>query len=408
MLCRAAKDAAHPATYRGRRGSHWNSEEDSVAPIRKRVTLIASAVSAAVVTMALVHAVAPSKPAARPVAETAPAPADAHAFHTPSTPEATEPPPPPVTTEPAPATKGPEKPKEPEAEPTNPGTLTRTILHGPYDVPAAVGDKDGRSRDIIELGVETPCGDCYITSIKPDMVYADGSEANVDTGPGLHHFLLTSQFRSDPTCGANLPNPSVFLGERFAAAGNERTEIRMPLGYGLYNAGLHRWNMASDFMNHAEEPKSVFVKITYEYVPASAGELKTVRPVWLDVAPCRSVRDTYQVPAGGSTETSDWEVNVPGRVIGLGGHSHNSSVNVKATNLSTGEVICDSVVKYGESRRFVNIHGEKEVSSLSKCTGTPLTTVEEGQTVRLESTYKTKEAIPDAMGIMVMYVEGDE
>lgn len=378
-----------------------------MASTRKRVTVAASAISAAVVTMALVYAVAPSTPAATPVAETAPAPADAHAFHS-SAPEEAAPEettPTPATSAPAPATKGPEKPKAPEAEPTNPGTLTRTILHGPYEVPAAVGDKDGRSRDIIELGIETPCGDCYITSIKPDMVYADGSEANVDTGPGLHHFLLTSQFRSDPTCGTSVPNPSVFLGERFAAAGNERTEIEMPLGYGLYNAALHRWNMASDFMNHAEQPKTVFVKITYEYVPASAGELKRLRPVWLDVAPCRSVRDTYKVPAGGSTETWDWEVDVPGRVIGLGGHSHNRGVNVKATNLSTGEVLCDSVVRYGESRRYVNIHGEKEVSSLRKCLGTPLTTLAEGQTVRVESTYKTDEAIPDAMGIMVMYME---
>ncbi|GAA4703417.1 hypothetical protein Prum_021040 [Phytohabitans rumicis] len=290
----------------------------------------------------------------------------------------------------------------------NPGTLTRTIRHGPYEVPAAVGDKDGRSRNIIELGIETPCGDCYITSIKPDMLYADGSVANVDTGPGLHHFLLTNQFRSDPVCGRSLPNPSVFLGERFAAAGNERTEIAMPLGYGYYNDGLHRWNMASDFMNHAEEPKTVYVEITYEYVPDDVAELKRLRPVWLDVAPCGSVRDIYEVPAGGSTETWDWEVDVPGRVIGLGGHSHMGGVNVKATNVSTGEVICDSVVRYGETPRYINIHGEEEVSSLKRCIGTPVTTLERGQTVRVESTYETDEAIPDAMGIMVAYIEEEE
>lgn len=370
---------------------------------RKRVVVAAVVAACTALALVLAQAVAAlGRPAAVPVAERAPATPAPVIRPTVGTAATT---PAPVTSAPARAPDGSNQRRKPQPARTNPGTLTKTILHGPYEVPAAVGDKDGRSRDIIELGIETPCGDCYITSIKPDMVYADGSVANVDTGPGLHHFLLTSQFRSDPVCGQSLPNPSVFLGERFAAAGNERTEIALPLGYGIYNAALHRWNMASDFMNHAEQPKTVYVKITYQYVPAATARLKEVRPVWLDVAPCGSVRDIYRVPAGGSTETRDWVVNVPGRVIGLGGHSHLGGVNVKATNLNTGEVICDSVVRYGENRRYINIHGEPEVSSLRRCIGTPLTTVERGQTVRLESTYRTDKEIPDAMGIMVVYIE---
>ncbi|MEJ3748884.1 hypothetical protein WEI85_37125 [Actinomycetes bacterium KLBMP 9797] len=374
---------------------------------RKRAMLTATAAVAASATLlALVYGGdSPDELAVRPVAEATPALPEAGAGPT-STAEPPEPEPSPENGKPeVPEERDEPEPEETEPETGNPGALTKTIRHGPYEVPAAVGDQDGRSRDIIELGIETPCGDCYITSITPNMVYEDGSVANVDTGPGLHHFLLTSQFRADPVCGQSLPNPSVFLGERFAAAGNERTVIAMPTGYGIYNAPLHRWNMASDFMNHAEEVKEVYVEITYEYVPASTAKLKELRPVWLDVAPCGSVRDTYQVPAGGSTETWDWEVNVPGRVIALGGHAHNGSVNVKATNLSTGETICDSVVGYGEKPEFVNIHGEKEVSSLKKCLGTPVTTLERGQTVRLATTYETEAAIPDAMGIMVVYIE---
>lgn len=35
-----------------------------------------------------------------------------------------------------------------------------------------------------------PCANCYLTGVKPDLTYADGSSANYDTGVTLHHAVL--------------------------------------------------------------------------------------------------------------------------------------------------------------------------------------------------------------------------
>jgi hypothetical protein len=52
----------------------------------------------------------------------------------------------------------------------------------------------------------------FTPEFKPDLVYGDGSRANMDTGPMLHHMVLTSQFRRDATCGSTLLG---LAGERF-------------------------------------------------------------------------------------------------------------------------------------------------------------------------------------------------
>ncbi|MBI2711230.1 MAG: hypothetical protein HYX34_16305, partial [Actinobacteria bacterium] len=97
---------------------------------------------------------------------------------------------------------------------------TKTIRYGSYTIPAASGGTMGMLKNKLNLWISKPCTNCYITSMTPNLVYADGSKANVANGPVLHHMVLASQFRSDPTCGSNLLG---LVGERFFASGNERT-----------------------------------------------------------------------------------------------------------------------------------------------------------------------------------------
>lgn len=307
---------------------------------------------------------------------------------------------------------GPAAPAPPAAESgekarqaKNPGTQTATILYGPMSVPAAVGETDGRSKNKIDRNVVMPCKDCFLTRVAPSMVYGDGTNANVDTGPGLHHFVMLNDKGTDATCGGTFPNPAMFLGERFAAAGNERTIIEMPATYGYPIAADSNITMISDLMNHAEEEKTIYIKVEYDFVPKAAAPTMTpVRPVWMDVAPCSSILDTYKVDKGPSTTASEWEVNVPGKVVAMGGHLHNDGITLTATNKSTGEVLCDSKAAYGTKKEFVNIHGEAELSEMKSCVADPVATVKRGEKIELAGKYDSSIPRDDVMGIMVTYI----
>ncbi len=46
-----------------------------------------------------------------------------------------------------------------------------------------------------------PCTNCFLLEFQPDLVYADGTSANLDTGMMLHHAVFFAAGRQDPTCG---------------------------------------------------------------------------------------------------------------------------------------------------------------------------------------------------------------
>ena len=271
-----------------------------------------------------------------------------------------------------------------------------TVRYGPFDIPAGTMDAPGTIENRLLLGVTKPCSGCYITSMAPNLIYADGSEANTDTGVMLHHTVLASAFRSDPTCGSNALG---LIGQRFFAAGNERTVIDVPSGYGYYVGSFDSWNMVVDLMNHSMQTKTVYITITYTWTKTTQTR---VTPVWLDVDQCGD--SEYAIPAGMSDTHWDWRVNVPGKIVGIGGHLHDGGVRIEATNESTGASICDSVAAYGERPGYVDDMGMMHLSSMSKCVADPVATVATNQTVRIHSIYDAMAPAYDAMGIMVAFV----
>jgi hypothetical protein len=249
-----------------------------------------------------------------------------------------------------------------------------------------------------------PCQDCYITGIQADLVYADGTIANHHTSAMLHHMVLLNTARPDATCPrSRVPGPTsrVASGERFYAAGNERTPLTLPDGYGYRINRTDRLFGVIDLGNHSHSMAQTFyVKVTYTVTTST---LTQARPVWLDLGPCGS--SLYSIPAGYSDTHLDWTVNVPGRVVYLGGHQHDEGVRIEAT-LETPQgstSICDSVAGYGETPEFIDHHGGVHLSSMSTCVG-DVATLTEGQKVRVHSIYDSQTAHDDVMGIMFMYI----
>jgi Stress up-regulated Nod 19 len=271
-------------------------------------------------------------------------------------------------------------------------TSTKTVRYGPFTIPAGTATDPGMVHNKLLLGVARPCVDCHITSFKPDLVYGDGTRATMDSGPMLHHAVLTSQWRPDATCAGSWLG---LAGERFFASGNERTAISFPAGYGYRVRYYDSWNLLVDLMNHSTSSKTVYVQISFTMRP-SWETVKRVRPVWLDIDQCGD--SEYSIPAGYSDTHRDWTVNVPGKVVAMLGHVHGHGIAVEATNESKGGVsICRSEATLDPN----DVHS---VLAMSTCTGDPVATVSQGQTVRLHSEYQSSHPADDVMGIMLGYI----
>jgi hypothetical protein len=278
------------------------------------------------------------------------------------------------------------------AAPAEATTYTKAVRYGPFALPAGTDTAPGMVHNQLRLAVGRPCLACSITSFTPDLVYADGSRATMDSGAMLHHFVLTSQFNRDATCGSTWLG---LAGERLFASGDERTAIAFPAGYGYRVRWYDSWNLLVDLMNHSTSAKTVYVQVTYTYRPPWES-VKPLKPVWLDIDQCGD--SEYSIPVGSSDTHWDWNVNVPGRVVAAVGHVHGHGVAVEATNTSRGGTsICKSVATLHPT----DVH---RVQEMTTCTGDPLAHVQAGETVRLHSMYQTAHAADDVMGIMLMWI----
>jgi stress up-regulated protein Nod 19 len=289
---------------------------------------------------------------------------------------------------------------------------TTTIDYGPYTIPAGNGDPHdhdnmGHLENTIVTNVAKPCTGCTLIGVTPDLVYTDGKKATISEGPMLHHAMFAAQSsgKSDVTCAGKGPG---LLGERFFAAGDERTGVdltSLPYGYKINSS--ETWNMVYDLMNWATTSKAVKIRMTYKYGTGSDHTGRApLRPVWLDQAQC-TLDSLISVPIGFSDTHYDWKATFSGKLIAAAGHIHDHGINDELTNQSTGgTLLCNSVAGYG-GPGYETPDGRKHISSMSTCTGNPIATISKKQTLRLHTIYNVPEGheeIDDAMGIMIAYI----
>lgn len=285
-------------------------------------------------------------------------------------------------------------PAEFEAELTEPaGVRSKTVTYGPFHVHASAGGH-GHGMNFFLANAERPCSNCYIVGMAPDLVYGDDSTANYDTGAMLHHAVLFNAAEPDATC---LGTPLGNIGERFFAAGNERTTFTLPSGYGYRVSPGDTWRFLADLMNMSDQMQALHVRVTYFYVPAPAA-LEPVIPVWLDINNCGNSQ--YSIPAGHSDTHWDYEVPpaLEGSFVAMGGHLHDDGVEINVTN--DGEMLCNSRAGYGQNPAYMG-----HLESMSGCAGDPLARVEAGDTLRLHSIYDSAHAQHDVMGIVLGYLD---
>jgi hypothetical protein len=279
------------------------------------------------------------------------------------------------------------------ARPAQAATSKRVVRYGPFTIPGGTATDPGMIHNRLLFGVTRPCVDCHITGFEPDLIDQNGASVNMDSGPMLHHMVLTSQWRRDATCAGSWLG---LAGERLFASGNERTKVAFPAGYGYRVRYYDSWNLLVDLMNHSTTSKTVYVQVTFTIRP-SWESVKRLKPVWLDIDQCGD--SEYAIPAGFSDTHWDWNVNVPGRIVAMIGHLHGHGVAIEARKgtQEDGELIC-------RSDATLDPMDPHRVLSMGTCVGDPVATVASGEVVRLHSMYQSSHPADDVMGIMLGYI----
>jgi plastocyanin len=209
--------------------------------------------------------------------------------------------------------------------PPNGGNTSLHFEIGPFDI------QPGQNTIDYIAPIPQPMMNGWITSFKANLRFADGTIPGVDV-IHLHHGVWLNMSGKDAT--ANLP-------ERFFAAGEEKTTMKLPSPYGYRYRNTDVWTL--NYMLHNLTPAARKVWVTYDVdiIPDTSVAAKYVipaRPIWMDVQNgnvypvfdvLRGSGDgvTYTYPDQASnpypgTPKNQWTVDRDGVLVATAGHLH--------------------------------------------------------------------------------------
>ena len=143
---------------------------------------------------------------------------------------------------------------------------------GPIDIRPGQNSIEYDGEDIPKPDV-----DGFIVGIRPNLVFNDGTIPRVDV-IHLHHGVWLNASARDVT------RPR--LPERFFAAGEEKTAMYLPTGYGYPYKATDKWVINYMLHNLLATPDEVSITYDIDFVPATSPAAATItaaRPAWMDV-----------------------------------------------------------------------------------------------------------------------------
>ena len=286
------------------------------------------------------------------------------------------------------------------------GAKRITYRIGPFEV------KPGQNQIGYAPILERPQVDGYFTRIRPDLTYLNGRVPPVDV-IHLHHGVWVNTSR-----GGN----SSFGVQPFFAAGEEKTILRLPKGYGYPVKRTDGLLLNHMIHNLTPIPTQVYMVYQVDFVPKgspAARGMRAVRPIWMDVEsghlyPVFNVRKgsgrkgrfTYpndaRNPYRGGPKRNQWVVDRPGVLVATAGHLHPGGLHTDLKVRRHGRTarLFRSVAKYFEPAGAVSW----DVAM----TGTPRNwrvKLRRGDVLSVSATYDSKRASWwESMGIMVVFM----
>ncbi len=172
--------------------------------------------------------------------------------------------------------------------PDQPGVQHRHYEFGPVHLRAGQNNIEYSGGQ-----VPRPTEDGWIVGIRPNIHLADGTIPPVDV-IHLHHGVWLNLTRGDTT--------SPGLPERFFAAGEEKTALQLPAGYGYKFRSGDNWLINYMIHDLVDRPFDLWIDYDLDFVPASSGiTLTDARPIWMDIQN-GSIYPVFDVHRGSGTD----------------------------------------------------------------------------------------------------------
>jgi hypothetical protein len=272
-----------------------------------------------------------------------------------------------------------------------------------------------------DYGIPKPKEDGYVVSFNPNIHWAVGPGGRKVGGVPpvdvihLHHGVWLS------TGGRDATAPGLPV-ERFAAAGEEKTRLRFPKGYGFVFKKQSNWTLNYMIHNLTDTRRRVWVTYDIDFVPArwpEAKRIRAARPIWMDVVN-GSIYPVFDVHRGTGkngrftfpTQAKDpypdgrrrneWPVDRDGTLVATAGHLH------------PGGLHTDLYVRRGARRAHLfrsSAHYWEPAGAVSWDVAMTATRpdwkvdVRKGDVLSTTATYDSKRASwYESMGIMVVFM----
>ncbi|HWV56352.1 MAG TPA: hypothetical protein VNZ57_02675 [Longimicrobiales bacterium] len=257
-----------------------------------------------------------------------------------------------------------------------------TLEMGPFDLPANA-DHHGVPQPLPHVGPVPAAG--YVHGYWLEVVDAQGRQVPRDV---IHHINIITPDRRELFSNIML---------RLGAAGRETGEIRLPRLLGHPVEEGQQVMLAGMLHNPTNTSyEGVRIRVHMPFTPADAFiKPITVYPIYMDVMPPASIHE-YDLPPGRSEQSWEGSPEVPGRLLGVGGHLHKYGVALRLEDVTAGRVIWEVAPEVDAEGNVLSMPTKRFFWTL----GVPL---RPDHTYRLTAVYEnpTGETIPGgAMGTL--------
>lgn len=262
--------------------------------------------------------------------------------------------------------------------------------------------------------------DVTILTTNAQVVFEDGTRAEVSKGVYNHHLVFFNQDKSIPsvlscdgqTARRGIPM-SLFVGGSEDKGAQYFTTPDGKFNSGYYIGKKDRILMGGDVVNYTNKTQTVFAEVEVEYVDGKVAGLMETGQHSVSVGMCDGVAGTNLTAPKGQTKFTytgkEITVFTDGYLVSAKGHLHGRSIffvrndvfqlttadgGVDVTMKLNGKEICDSKAEYGGAASTLKDGDKvwKTINQMTYCDG-PVKMVK-GDKLLLEAKYDLDEHAP--------------
>jgi hypothetical protein len=273
-------------------------------------------------------------------------------------------------------------------KPNDPAGKHVKLRYGPFHIPPGV-----MFQALPEIAggvkIHKPCDECFLGAFQGGLEYEDGSEANVDTGMYMHHFVVVNEVKPDWLCGLRVGGMT--RPQWIYNSGNERPPVRLNTKYkfGMRVDKKDRFSALTEIMNMSNETKTVYTTTIYEVIPINTPGYQEATHLRMDVWMCGG-SDVPGKTGAYQYHSPNWTSPYSGVILHNDGHGHDGTTEVNL--YINGKVFCNSIQYYGLRPGWVNnkghgkdMGGMRYISDAITCEDTGR--VEKGDVLMTEAFY---------------------